>query len=107
MGEDIQNFQVSKKIDNDVANKNSKFYVCKTIKITVYLFQTHITNYTEIDISFTYNYWNKKDNSGNEEQLIDLKGKQAALPALKSYIKGINQLTKITLASAPIQNFIK
>nr|QBQ34575.1 UDP-glycosyltransferase UGT381A1 [Diaphorina citri] len=60
-------------------------------------------NYTEIDISFTYNYW--KSTAG-EKRLINLDTKIGPIEVVNSFISGTNILTDIQLGSPQVQKFI-
>uniref|UniRef100_A0A8D8X563 UDP-glucuronosyltransferase n=1 Tax=Cacopsylla melanoneura TaxID=428564 RepID=A0A8D8X563_9HEMI len=64
-----------------------------------------MTNYTEIDISFTYDYW--KPNKTADKKVIDLQGKLSTIEMLKVFSAGVNKVTDFQLGSQPIQSFIK
>ncbi|KAL1453796.1 hypothetical protein WDU94_010109 [Cyamophila willieti] len=65
-------------------------------------------NYTEIDISFTYNYWKmEKSDTNKNPQLINLEGKLTPLQMLHQINEGVAKISDLQLASPQIQNFIK
>uniref|UniRef100_A0A8D8QFC2 UDP-glucuronosyltransferase n=1 Tax=Cacopsylla melanoneura TaxID=428564 RepID=A0A8D8QFC2_9HEMI len=60
-------------------------------------------NYTEIDVSFSYEYWKPKS---NKEQLIKLQKKMNHWEIIPIF-QGFSKMIEIQLNSTPIQNFIK
>ncbi|KAL1459346.1 hypothetical protein WDU94_011337 [Cyamophila willieti] len=63
-------------------------------------------NYTEIDISWTYDYW-KVEKSPNKKQLINLHGKLGPMEAVSMFVKGTTILTDLQLGSPQVQGFNK
>uniref|UniRef100_A0A8D9AUF6 UDP-glucuronosyltransferase n=1 Tax=Cacopsylla melanoneura TaxID=428564 RepID=A0A8D9AUF6_9HEMI len=74
--------------------------------ITTNPFNDPMPNYTEIDISWTYDYW-KVDKSPNKKQIVNLQGRLGPMEAMSMFVKATNILVDLQLGSPEVQRFIK